>query len=113
MAEKLPYLTLHGRLSWRRILLPHQFEFFVVLIGAQVIHASQFVELKQCELALAQIAQFGLTVVLSHVLVRSRRFGVNLIEDHTVFILLVWVCCRQVRPELQEWALLVYFRQWA
>lgn len=98
MAEKLPYLRLHCGLSWRCVLLTHQFEFFVVLVGSQVIHASQLVELKQRQFAFAQITQFGLTVVLSNVLISSRRFGINLIENHTVFIKLwVWLLRRLMR----------------
>jgi hypothetical protein len=64
---------LQGRRCRRRcVLLANVFEFFFVLVAANVIHLAQFVELAQSQASLAQIAQLRLAVVLTNILICLR-----------------------------------------
>ena len=56
------------------VLLAHQFEFFLELIGSYVIHFTQFVQLAQCETSFTQVAELYLTVVLRQILI---GFGIS------------------------------------
>jgi hypothetical protein len=63
----------HHGLSRRRILCLDLFEFFLELILPDVIELPQAIYLPQRELGFPEIAQPGLAVVLTHILVRSRH----------------------------------------
>ena len=60
------------RCGWRCVLLADVFEFFFVLIGADVVHLAQFVELAQSQTCFTQVAQLRLAVVLADILIGLR-----------------------------------------
>ena len=61
----------------------NSFEFFFKLVGSYIVESTQFVDLAQGELGLAQITQGGLGVVLCHILIGSRYTLVDFIQDHS------------------------------
>ena len=57
-------------------------EFFFVFVGSYIVHLAQFVELAQGQACLAQIAQLGLAVVLTNVLIGFGAALVDFVEYH-------------------------------
>ena len=68
--------------SWGCVLLFDQLEFFFVFVGSYIVHLAQFVQLTQGQACLAQIAQLGLAVVLTDVLIGFRATLVDFVEYH-------------------------------
>ena len=81
---------LHRRLCWRCVLFADQLEFFSILIGTCVLHATQFVQLLEREFGFTQLTQLRLCVVLGNILVACGRTFINFVQNHDVFIIL-WV----------------------
>lgn len=58
------------------------FEFFFELIGANILHATQFVDLSKSEFCFAQVAKLRLTVILTHVLICVGLSLVQFVKYH-------------------------------
>ena len=64
-------------------MLANQLEFFFVLVCSHIIHFAELVELSQGQASFAQVANFGLAVVLRQVLICFRLFFEKFVENHT------------------------------
>ena len=59
-------------LCWWRILGLYALEFFLEFVLADIVQLPQAIDLPQCELGFAQIAQARLAVILRHILICCR-----------------------------------------
>ena len=58
------------------------FQLLFELVGSNVIHGTQFVDLSQSQFGFTQIAQLRLAVVLCNILITVRGAFVEFVEDH-------------------------------